>query len=97
MVKAFIKRRVPSDKAREMIPLFRKMRTLAMQQHGYISGETLRNMDQEDEYLVVSAWNSAKDWQRWLESKERQEVQKEIDQLLGGKTEYSLYHTGFSE
>jgi heme-degrading monooxygenase HmoA len=68
-----------------------------MQQHGYISGETLRNMDQEDEYLVVSTWNSAKDWQRWLESKERQAVQKEIDDLLGGKTEYSLYHTGFSE
>jgi heme-degrading monooxygenase HmoA len=42
-------------------------------------------------------WNSLKDWQRWLESKERQEVQKEIDALLGGKTEYSLYHTGFSD
>lgn len=97
MVKAFIKRRVPSDKAREMIPLFRKMRTMAMQQPGYISGETLRNIDQEDEYLVISAWNSSADWQRWLESKDRQAVQQEIDDLLGGKTEYSLYHTGFSE
>jgi heme-degrading monooxygenase HmoA len=97
MVKAFIKRQVPSEKAREMIPLFRKMRTLAMQQHGYISGETLRNVDQDDEYLVVSMWNSLKDWQRWLESKERQDVQKEIDALLGGKTEYSLYHTGITD
>ncbi|MFW6054397.1 MAG: antibiotic biosynthesis monooxygenase family protein [Thermodesulfobacteriota bacterium] len=96
-VKAFIKRKVPEDKAKEMIPLFRRMRALAMEQPGYISGETLRNVNQPDEYLVISVWNSSQDWQKWLDSKKRQEIQNQIDDLLGGKTEYALYHHGFAE
>ncbi|MFP4393355.1 MAG: antibiotic biosynthesis monooxygenase family protein [Desulfohalobiaceae bacterium] len=94
MVKAFIKRKVPRDKAREMIPLFRKMRAMAMEQPGYISGETLKNYNDPEEYMVISAWQSAEDWQSWLESKERQEIQGQIDELLGSKTEYSLYAPG---
>ncbi|MFP4212742.1 MAG: antibiotic biosynthesis monooxygenase family protein [Desulfohalobiaceae bacterium] len=94
MVKAFIKRRVPQDKARDMIPLFRKMRSMAMEQQGYISGETLKNYNDPEEYLVISVWQSPEDWQRWLESRERQQVQDEIDALLGGRTEYSLYSPG---
>lgn len=96
-VKAFIKRTVPAGKVKEMVPLFRQMRILAMEQPGYISGETLRNIDQPDEYMVISVWNSSADWQKWLESGERQEIQKKVDALLGGKTEYSLYHHGFAE
>ena len=96
-VKALIKRKVPEDKAKKMIPLFRKMRSLAMEQPGYISGETLRNLNQPDEYLVISVWNSSQDWQKWLDSKERQEIQDQIDSLLGGRTEYALYHHGFTE
>ncbi|MGM0423566.1 MAG: antibiotic biosynthesis monooxygenase family protein [Thermodesulfobacteriota bacterium] len=94
MVKAFIKRRVPQDKARDMIPLFRKMRSMAMEQPGYISGETLKNYNDPEEYLVISVWQSADDWQSWLESKERQQIQEQIDDLLGGRTEYSLYAPG---
>ncbi len=94
MVKAFIKREVPPDKGREILPLFRKMRVLAMEQPGYISGETLRNYNYPDEYLVISTWNSVEDWQRWLESKERQRIQEEIDSILQSRTEYSLYYHG---
>ena len=54
-VKALIKRSVPSSKAREMIPLFRQMRALAMNMDGYISGETLRNLNNPEEYLVISS------------------------------------------
>jgi heme-degrading monooxygenase HmoA len=63
-----------------------------MEQPGYISGETLRNYNDPEEYLVISVWNSPDDWQRWLESRERQQVQEEIDAVLGGRTEYALYH-----
>ncbi len=91
MVKAFIKRVVPREKSKEMIPLFRDMRTLAMEQPGYISGETLMNYNDPEEYLVISVWHTPEDWQRWLESQERQQIQAQIDALLGGKTEYSLY------
>jgi heme-degrading monooxygenase HmoA len=96
-VKIIIKRVVPQDKARGMIPLFRKMRTLATNQPGYISGETLKRLDKPDEFIVISTWNSSDDWNRWVQSPERQEIQVEIDVLLGGNTEYEIYHYGFTE
>ena len=73
-VKILIKRVVPEDKAKEMIPLFRQMRALATQQPGYISGETLKSLDKPDEFLVISTWQSSNDWEKWLISKERQGI-----------------------
>ena len=96
-VKALIKRVVPESKAREMIPLFRQMRALAMNQDGYISGETLRNLNNSEEFLVISSWQSSEAWITWLNSAERQQIQEKIDALLGGQTKYEIYHYGFSE
>jgi len=96
-VKALIKRTVPEDKARDIIPLFRDMRSLAMNMDGYISGETLRNMNEPEEFLVISSWQSSDAWVKWLNSAERQKIQNKIDELLGGQTRYDIYHYGFSE
>jgi heme oxygenase (mycobilin-producing) len=96
-VKALIKRTVPESKAREMIPLFRQMRALATHQEGYISGETLRNLNNPEEFLVISSWQSSAAWVQWLESPNRQEIQAEIDRVLGGQTRYEIYHYGFTE
>ena len=96
-VKVLIKRKVPENKAREMIPLFRQMRALAMNQEGYISGETLRNLNSPEEFIVISTWQSSDHWNNWLKSTERQNIQNKIDELLGGNTRYEVYHYGFSE
>jgi heme-degrading monooxygenase HmoA len=96
-VKIFIKRLVPQDKARQMIPLFRQMRASATTQPGYITGETLRSLEKPEEFMVISTWQSSEDWKKWLKSKERNEIQSKIDALLGGETEYDIYHYGFSE
>jgi len=96
-VKILIKRRVPQDKARKMIPLFRQMRASATEQPGYITGETLRSLDNPDEFMVISTWQSSDDWNSWLKSDERKEVQEKIDALLGGKTQYEIFHYGFTE
>ena len=96
-VKALIKRSIPADKAKQMIPLFRQMRALAMTMDGYISGETLRNLNNPEEFLVISSWQSSDEWVKWLKSPERQKIQARIDELLGGQTQYELYHYGFSE
>jgi heme-degrading monooxygenase HmoA len=91
-VKVFITRTVPKEKGREMLQLFREMRTLANAQPGYISGETMKSSDRPDVFLVISTWESAPDWEQWLMSKERQAIQNKIDALLGGKTQYELFH-----
>jgi heme-degrading monooxygenase HmoA len=96
-VKILIRRVVPEKKAREMIPLFRQMRVLANEQPGYITGETLRNLEKPDEFLVISTWESSADWKRWVESKARKQVQDKIDDLLGGSSDFEIFHYGFSE
>ena len=96
-VKVIIKRKVSESDARQMIPLFRKMRSMAMNQEGYIAGETLRNMNDPEDFIVISNWQSSEHWVKWLESPERQEIQSQIDNLLGGQTQYEIYHYGFSE
>jgi heme-degrading monooxygenase HmoA len=96
-VKILIKRRVPPTQAKEIIPLFRQMRASAATQAGYITGETLRNLDNPAEFLVISTWQSSADWKKWLQSKERKKIQGKIDDLLGGATDYEIYHYGFAE
>jgi heme-degrading monooxygenase HmoA len=96
-IKVLIKRNVTADRAKEMIPIFRKMRALAGQQVGYISGETLKRLDSPDQFLVISTWKSSKDWEAWVKTAQRQKIQTEIDLLLGGETIYEIYHYGFTE
>lgn len=96
-VKILIRREVPEDKARKMIPLFREMRSMANQQPGYITGETMRNLEKPDEFLVISTWETSEDWKRWVQSDQRKQIQDQIDALLGGKTEYEIFHYGFAE
>jgi heme-degrading monooxygenase HmoA len=59
-----------------------RLRSKAMHAKGYISGETLRSLDDPNEYLVISTWNSLDDWRHWEAEKERQEIQNQIDSLL---------------
>jgi len=96
-IRILIKRTVPEDKARDLIPMFKKIRQLAIQQEGYISGETLRNFNNPEEFLIISSWQSVSDWESWLKSKKRQKIQDDIDLLLGGKTRYDIFHYGFTE
>ena len=96
-VKVLIKRSVSQDQARALIPLVRQMRASAATQAGYITSETLRSLDNPEEFMVISTWQSSDDWKNWLKSEERNKVQDKIDDLLGGETKYEIFHYGFSE
>ena len=90
-IKVIIKRKVPKDKEKELLPLIKALRTLTTKQEGYISGETLDRVDKPGHSLVISTWQSVEDWNNWLNSAERKAIQDNIDKLLGEKTEYELY------
>lgn len=62
-----------------------------MNQPGYISGETLKSLDNPEEFLVISTWQKLEDWKRWASSSLRVEVQSQIDYLIGEQTEYGVY------
>jgi heme-degrading monooxygenase HmoA len=79
------------EKAAKLSPLIVKLRSLATVQPGYITGKTFRCLDCEGEFVVISTWSSVEDWNRWRDSDQRKELQTQIDDLLGGKTEYRIY------
>jgi heme-degrading monooxygenase HmoA len=93
-VKIIIKRRVSKDKEANLLPLLVQLRALATAQPGYISGETLRSMQHPEEYLVISTWQSTEDWDKWLSSAQRAEIQDKVDSLLGQETIYDIYLYG---
>ena len=68
---------------------------MATMQLGYISGETLNCIEPPDDndYLVISTWQSVEDWKRWLHSKDRSAIQEKIDTLTAEKTEYRIYES----
>jgi heme-degrading monooxygenase HmoA len=93
-VKIFIRRVIAEEKISDLLPLFRRLRNLATNQPGYISGETLKRIDSPGKYLVISTWQSLDEWRKWVVSRERNEVQNEIDARLDEKTVYEIYQYG---
>lgn len=81
-IKVLIERRIIPGKEDDLTYLLTKLRNKAMNAKGYIAGETLRSLDDPFEYLVISTWNSLDDWELWEWNEERQEIYREIDNLL---------------
>jgi heme-degrading monooxygenase HmoA len=90
-IRVLVKRAVPDDKIEALRAYVDKLRSLSTGQPGYISGETMRRIDEPGEILVVSKWKTRRDWQRWFESAERTKVQQQIDELLDTPTTYEIY------
>ena len=86
-------KRTVSDKtiAKNLAPLIVQLRSKATAQPGYVTDQTFSCLDCKGEYLVVSTWHTLDDWNKWMHSDERQAIQKQIDKLTGGKTEYRYY------
>jgi len=92
-VQVMIKRKWKVDKPQELLPLLEKLHMRAKEQPGYLSGETLRSIEDPEDFLVISKWETAEDWKKWLKSKERRDLQGSVDSLIGEKTFYEVYET----
>ena len=80
-----------ADLLPQLNALLVEARQLAFSQPGYISGETMRNVADPYEYLVISTWKSVEDWERWFANKQRENIEGKIDAVLGSSTEYRVY------
>jgi len=90
-VKVIIKRKWQVDSPGELFPLLTELRSLAKEQPGYISGETLRSLDDPEDFMVIAKWETVDDWQKWFHSKERKDLQHRVDSLIGEKTFYEVF------
>ncbi|MFO7962615.1 MAG: antibiotic biosynthesis monooxygenase family protein [Desulfobacterales bacterium] len=93
-VKVLIKRKFKDDNLRAASRFLVNNRIGAMKQPGYISSETLRNIDDPNTVLVISMWEDLKAWEAWETSYTRKANEDEFKGYLIGETEYESYSLG---
>ena len=86
MVKILLERSIKGKHVGKIVQLLRQLRVMAMQQPGYVGGETLHAFDDPNYHLVISTWESLDQWQAWFNNPERQKMQAEIDGYLESPT-----------
>ena len=90
-VHVVIKRKFKMNQPEKLLPLLRELNSIARTQKGYISTDTLQSSENPDDYLVVSKWESEEDWSAWFQSKQRRDIQGDIDSLIGERTFYEIF------
>ncbi len=90
-VKVIIERKVKEGQQAQLMNLMRELRTSALFQKGYISGETLRSKDDASKYIVISNWQSVEDWEAWRNHPERHEINRRFESFLVNQEKYSVF------
>ncbi|MGD2269093.1 MAG: antibiotic biosynthesis monooxygenase [Desulfobacterales bacterium] len=93
-VKVFIKRRFKAGGLKDGCQLITEARYNAMKQAGYISSETLSDIEDPNRVVVISMWHSLENWDRWKNSGVRIQIEAEIEKLLDTPTAYEKYNLG---
>ena len=95
MVKVFIERHCQAGKEVEFQEVLAQLRSKALRQLGYYSGETLRGVDDSSLWLVISSWSTIEMWKAWQNSRERQEINSKMEPLLIAPEKVTLFKFAF--
>lgn len=76
----------------KFIDVIREVRNEAMKQKGFITGETLVNIDDPRNVLVLSTWESADDWNGWDTCDIRLKLKPQINELLSEPYSVRKFH-----
>ena len=93
-VKALINRHILEDKIEDALSIFKEIRIKAMDQPGYISGESLVNHHDPQNIMIISTWQTYEDWKNWRESGERKAMELRLERFLQKPAEYKIYDLG---
>ena len=93
-VKILIRRKFRVEALNDASEMLIKARTNAMGNKGYISTETLVKHDDPRSVLIISMWQSKKDWDLYRESDARREHEEKFARLFEGSTEYEIFNMG---
>ena len=91
LIKVLIKRCIQDNMIKEARTLLNALRIGAMNQPGYISGETLFNQYDPKCIMVISIWQTVGDWEKWKESDERKNSEAQFETLLQEPAEYEAF------
>ena len=90
-VKIIIDRKVKKGKESDFAKLIRELRGKAISSKGYVSGETLRALEDPNNYIVISTWQSVEDWVNWEKNSERKKIHNKIEKLMARPSESRIY------
>ena len=82
MVRVIIERHCKPGKEAQLRNLLIELRTVATRQHGYISGETLRDLEDPSLFVIISTWASLQTWKMWEISARRLQIEQQLDELM---------------
>lgn len=81
-VTVLIRRSAKNERDNSLLSLLISLRAKAVEQPGYISGETLFSLTDRGSTVVLSRWQSRNDWKTWESSAARRKLVESIDRLL---------------
>lgn len=82
MVRVLIDRRIREGAATDYERTQRELRFEALREHGYLTGETWRDLDDAHHYVVISTWRSRSDWDGWATSDARRRVLEQLAPMV---------------
>jgi quinol monooxygenase YgiN len=83
-IKVLIGREVTPGNEQRVQTLLLQLRARALEEPGYVSGETLFDSHNPRAMVVISTWSQLEDWQQWQESDTRKHLEAELRGLLAG-------------
>jgi heme-degrading monooxygenase HmoA len=93
-IKVLITRRFKDEFVHEAHYHNAEIRALATVQPGYVSGKTIINIDNPNEMIIVSTWDSREDWDNWYKKDVRMDYYKKLRLSLETGEEISFYKSG---
>jgi heme-degrading monooxygenase HmoA len=96
IAKIIIKRRFVKKNTLQILSLLNKIRSIALHQQGYISGETLMQSEFPENMAVICSWQRMEDWYAWKNSEERKTYEAMLEIYQTRPTKYEEYLLGAS-
>ena len=96
IAKIIIKRRFAKENTPQILSLLNKIRSIAMNQPGYISGETLMQNEFPENMAVICSWQNMANWHAWKNSDERKNYEAMLEIYQTRPTQYEEYYLGTS-
>jgi heme-degrading monooxygenase HmoA len=94
IAKIIIKRRFKEGRTRQIIALLNELRSRAVREPGYISGETLTKQGYPNNMVVIATWQTMEDWHRWQEKEERKKFEAMLEVYQERSTDYEEFVLG---
>jgi len=91
MIRVMIERHCQPGKEKQLRDLLLELRSVGMRQHGYITGETLREAENPSVFMVISTWITLESWKAWQTSRQRLVVEEMMDSLLTETREVRVF------